>query len=192
MGAWAGVLEAMLLEDAQLPRKEKRTAQRLHDALVRAGFGGSYPTVQRFVKAWTEEQRHSPGSVFIPRRERQRDKDPPDLVLTLRFPATHRALHRGIGSAKPFFYERVVQALSIAPLTHGLAAILVQQLQQARGPRSHHREALGPCSVLGCGDFALEVLLDCVARGAQASCNLADAQLLDPTPATDLTDRFHA
>ncbi len=45
MGAWAGVLEAMLLEDAPGPRKEKRTAQRLHDALVRAGFGGSYPTV---------------------------------------------------------------------------------------------------------------------------------------------------
>lgn len=66
MGAWAGVLEAMLLEDAQRPRKEKRTAQRLHDALVRAGFGGSYPTVQRFVKAWIEERRHSPGSVFIP------------------------------------------------------------------------------------------------------------------------------
>ena len=56
----------MLREDASRPRKEKRTAQRLHDALVRAGFGGSYPTVQRFVKAWIEEQRHSPGSVFIP------------------------------------------------------------------------------------------------------------------------------
>ena len=47
MGAWAGVLEAMLLEDAPRPRKEKRTARRLHDALVRAGFGGLYPTVQR-------------------------------------------------------------------------------------------------------------------------------------------------
>ena len=66
MGAWAEALEAMLVEDAQRPRKEKRTAQRLHDALVRAGFSGSYPTVQRFVKAWIEEQRHSPGSVFIP------------------------------------------------------------------------------------------------------------------------------
>ncbi len=66
MGAWAEALEAMLIEDAQRPRKEKRTAQRLHEGLVRAGFGGSYPTVQRFVKAWIEEQRHSPGSVFIP------------------------------------------------------------------------------------------------------------------------------
>jgi hypothetical protein len=56
----------LLIEDAQRPRKEKRTAQRLHDALVRAGFSGSYPTVQRFVKAWIEEQRHSPGTVFIP------------------------------------------------------------------------------------------------------------------------------
>ena len=32
----------------------------------RTGFTGSYPTVQRFVKAWHEERRHSPGSVFIP------------------------------------------------------------------------------------------------------------------------------
>jgi len=66
MGAWVVKLEAMLAEDAERPRKEQRTAQRLHDGLVQAGFSGSYPTVQRFVKAWREERRHSVGSVFIP------------------------------------------------------------------------------------------------------------------------------
>ena len=66
MGAWVEKLEAMLAADAQRPRKEQRTAQRLHDGLVQEGFGGSYPTVQRFVKAWHEERRHSPGTVFIP------------------------------------------------------------------------------------------------------------------------------
>jgi hypothetical protein len=55
MGAWVVQLEAMLAEDAQRPRKEQRTAQRLHDGLLQEGFTGSYPTVQRFVKAWHEE-----------------------------------------------------------------------------------------------------------------------------------------
>src|SRR5271170_498191 len=54
MGTWVEQLEAMLVEDASRPRKEQRTAQRLHDGLVHAGFTGSYPTVQRFVKAWRE------------------------------------------------------------------------------------------------------------------------------------------
>jgi transposase len=66
IGAWVVQLEAMLAADAQRPRKEQRTAQRLHDGLAQEGFTGSYPTVQRFVKAWQEERRHSPGTVFIP------------------------------------------------------------------------------------------------------------------------------
>jgi transposase len=66
MGAWVVKLEALLAADADRPRKEQRTAQRLHDGLVQEGFPGSYPTVQRFVKAWHEERRHGPGTVFIP------------------------------------------------------------------------------------------------------------------------------
>jgi transposase len=66
MGAWVERLEAMLAADAQRPRKEQRTAQRLLDGLVQDGFTGSYPSVQRFVKAWHEQRRHSPGTVFIP------------------------------------------------------------------------------------------------------------------------------
>ena len=58
MGAWVVQLEAKLAEDAERPRKEQRTAQRLHDGLVQEGFSGSYPTVQRFVKAWREERHH--------------------------------------------------------------------------------------------------------------------------------------
>jgi transposase len=66
MGTWVEQLEAMLAADAVRPRKEQRTAQRLHDGLVEAGFNGSYPTVQRFVKAWREQRRHGVGTVFIP------------------------------------------------------------------------------------------------------------------------------
>jgi transposase len=66
MGAWVEKLEAMLAADAQRPRKEQRTAQRLLDGLLQEGFSGSYPTVQRFVKAWHETRRHGVGTVFIP------------------------------------------------------------------------------------------------------------------------------
>jgi transposase len=66
MGAWVVRLEALLAQDAERPRKEQRTAQRLHDGLVQEGFTGSYPTVQRFVKAWHEERRHGVVGVFIP------------------------------------------------------------------------------------------------------------------------------
>jgi transposase len=66
MGAWVVKLEVMLAADAQRPPKEQRTAQRLHDGLVQEGFTGSYPTVQRFVKAWREARRQGPGTVFIP------------------------------------------------------------------------------------------------------------------------------
>ena len=59
-------LEAMLAADAQLPRKEQRSAQGLLDTLMREGVTGSYPTVQRFVRASHEERGHRPGSVFIP------------------------------------------------------------------------------------------------------------------------------
>ena len=51
MGAWVEKLEAMLAADAQRPRKEQRTAQRLLDGLMQEGFTGSYPTVQRFSSA---------------------------------------------------------------------------------------------------------------------------------------------
>ena len=50
----------------ELGFQEQRTAQRLLDGLAQDGFTGSYPTVQRFVKAWHEERRHGRGTVFIP------------------------------------------------------------------------------------------------------------------------------
>jgi transposase len=51
MGAWVEKLEAMLAADIPRSRKEQRTAKRLYDGLLQEGFNGSYPTVQRFVKA---------------------------------------------------------------------------------------------------------------------------------------------
>ena len=68
LGAWVAKLEALLAADAPRSRKEQRTAKRLHDALLQEGFTGSYPTVQRFVKAW-----HVPGA----------RKNPTALIATI-------------------------------------------------------------------------------------------------------------
>jgi transposase len=74
MGAWVEKLEAMLAADALRPRKEQRTAQRLLDGLAEDGFTGSYPTVQRFVKAWHEARRHGVGTPSSFRRASRRGR----------------------------------------------------------------------------------------------------------------------
>lgn len=52
IGAWADRLQEWLAFDEQRPRKERRTAQRMFELLRAEGYGGSYVTVQRFVRAW--------------------------------------------------------------------------------------------------------------------------------------------
>jgi len=130
--------------------------------------------------------------VGLSRGKGQRNKYSPNVSLALGFPPTHRALDRGIGSAETLPRECVLQTLPIAPLTQRLGRVLVQQFQQARRPRVHYRKALRPRPVFGLSDIALEVLLDGVARCTQAPRNLADAQLVYPMSASDLTSRFHA
>ena len=66
MGPWASRLLALLSEDAGRPVKERRNGQRLYDQLVDEGFTGSYPTVQRAIRGWKEEQHRGGGRVFIP------------------------------------------------------------------------------------------------------------------------------
>jgi len=52
IGAWIDRLQQWLAFDEQRPRKERRTAQRMFELLRAEGYGGSYVTVQRFVRAW--------------------------------------------------------------------------------------------------------------------------------------------
>jgi hypothetical protein len=60
------VLLAKYLDGEVIKPKYKKKEARTGDGLVQEGFTGSYPTVQRFVKARHEGRRHSPGTVFIP------------------------------------------------------------------------------------------------------------------------------
>jgi transposase len=65
MGPWAARVLQLLEQDATRPQRERRTGQRLYDQLVEEGFTGSYPTLQRAIRAWKlDHQRH--GGVFIP------------------------------------------------------------------------------------------------------------------------------
>jgi len=66
MGPWAARLLALLHADAQRPVRERRNGQRLYDTLVEEGFRGSYPTVQRAIRAWKQERERDGGRVFIP------------------------------------------------------------------------------------------------------------------------------
>ena len=66
MGPWAARLLELLREDAGKPVRERRNGQRLYDTLAEEGFTGSYPTLQRAVRAWKVEREHAGGRVFIP------------------------------------------------------------------------------------------------------------------------------
>lgn len=54
--------------DAKLPKNQRRTAQRLFEGLVEIGYQGAYDSIQRFVKQWKLDHRHSPSTqqAFVP------------------------------------------------------------------------------------------------------------------------------
>ncbi len=65
-------IKAQLIEwlelEAQLPKNQRRTAQRLFEELVETGYLGAYDSIQRFVKQWKLDHRHSPSTqqAFVP------------------------------------------------------------------------------------------------------------------------------
>jgi len=54
--------------ESHLPRKQRRTAQRLFEGLQTEGYRGAYDSVQRFVKLWKLDQKNTPAATkaFIP------------------------------------------------------------------------------------------------------------------------------
>jgi len=59
LGDYEERLEDWLGQDAQRPRRQRRTARRLFEDLPAEGYGGAYDSVQRFVKGW----KHAQGSL---------------------------------------------------------------------------------------------------------------------------------
>jgi transposase len=68
LGAFKAQLTDWLERDAKLPKRQRRTAQRLFECLQVEGYEGSYGPVQRFVQHWKEQASHRPSTTqaFVP------------------------------------------------------------------------------------------------------------------------------
>ena len=60
LGNFLNQLDNWLAKDAGLPRKQRRTAQRLFECLQIEGYRGGYTAVQRHVKDWKRTRISSP------------------------------------------------------------------------------------------------------------------------------------
>jgi transposase len=68
LGSFKEQLSEWLELDARLPKRRRRTAQRLFECLQVEGYEGSYGPVQRFVKNWKRQSSHRPSTTqaFVP------------------------------------------------------------------------------------------------------------------------------
>ena len=66
LGPWVETLTAILEAEAKVPRRERRSTQRLFEELRGRGYDGAHDSVHRFVKAWREEHARAPVQAFIP------------------------------------------------------------------------------------------------------------------------------
>jgi transposase len=66
LGPWVETLTAILEAEAKVPRRERRSTQRLFEELRGRGYDGAHDSVHRFVKAWRAEQARAPVQAFIP------------------------------------------------------------------------------------------------------------------------------
>ena len=56
LGDWVEVLTEILEKEAKLPKRERRSTQRLFEELRGRGYDGAHDSVHRFVKAWRDER----------------------------------------------------------------------------------------------------------------------------------------
>jgi hypothetical protein len=66
LGEWIATLTAILEEEATLPKRERRSTQRLFEELRGRGYDGAHDSVHRFVKEWREERARVPAQAFVP------------------------------------------------------------------------------------------------------------------------------
>ncbi len=68
LGEFQAQLEQWLDIESRLPKRQRRTAQRLFEGLKAEGYQGSYGPVQRYVKNWKAQQSSSPKATqaFVP------------------------------------------------------------------------------------------------------------------------------
>ena len=66
LGEWVEALTAILEREAKLPRRERRSTQRLFEELRGQGYDGAHDSVHRFAKLWREERARVPVRAFVP------------------------------------------------------------------------------------------------------------------------------
>ena len=66
LGEWIEVLTAILETESKLPRRERRSTQRLFEELRGQGYDGAHDSVHRFVKGWRDERARVPAQAFVP------------------------------------------------------------------------------------------------------------------------------
>jgi len=66
LGAWLAVLTEILAAETKLPRRERRSTQRLFEELRGRGYDGAHDSVHRFVKAWRLAQSRLPAKAYVP------------------------------------------------------------------------------------------------------------------------------
>ena len=66
LGEWVEVLTEILEKEARLPRRERRSTQRLFEELRGRGYDGAHDSVHRFAKAWRNERARVPVQAFVP------------------------------------------------------------------------------------------------------------------------------
>ena len=66
LGEWVGSLTEILETEATLPKRERRSTQRLFEELCGRGYDGAHDSVHRFVKEWREERARVPAQAVVP------------------------------------------------------------------------------------------------------------------------------
>src|SRR5258708_7131956 len=66
LGDWVEVLTEILEQESKLPKRERRSTQRLFEELRGRGYDGSHDSVHRFVKCWRDERARVPVHAYVP------------------------------------------------------------------------------------------------------------------------------
>ena len=66
LGEWIGVLTEILETESKLPRRERRSTQRLFEELRGRGYDGAHDSVHRFAKVWRTEQTRVSVKAYVP------------------------------------------------------------------------------------------------------------------------------
>ena len=66
LGDWVEALTEILEQESKLPKRERRSTQRLFEELRGRGYDGAHDSVHRFTKGWRDERARVPVHAYVP------------------------------------------------------------------------------------------------------------------------------